>query len=146
MIVIKYNEVENETWEKIGFPQGTISKNITSTIESRNNYEVSSKEINTGNIKFFIHGLEFQEQLRNFDVFALPDSDALLSVRYAERPESKYLFFRTQGVILNVDTQYVHGGGETDSGSGIKKKLDIFKNDYAFSDGKKHSDRVLFLT
>lgn len=142
MIVIKYNEVENETWEKIGFPQGSISKNITSTIESRNNYEVSSKEINTGNIKFFIHGLEFQEQLRNFDVFALPDSDALLSVSYAERPESKYRFFRTQGVILNVDTQYVHGGGETDSGSGIKKKLDIFKNDYAFSDGKKHSDRV----
>jgi len=130
MVIIKYNEVENESWEKLGFPTGSISRGI------------ENSSVNTGNIKFFAHGLNKKEQLSNFNVFAFPDSYALLSVSYMERPESKYRLFRTQGVLLDVDFQYVHGGGETDSGSGCKKTIDIFKNDYAFKNGKRHSDRV----
>ena len=59
-----------------------------------------------------------------------------------ERPESKYRLFRTQGVLLDVDTKYIYGGGETDAGSGYAKSIDNFINGYAFEDGFRHSDRV----
>ena len=141
MIIIKYNEVENDTWEKIGFPKGSISRGIDALGLSSVQGELkSTEEVNTGNIKFFVHGLDFSNQLAKFDAFALPDSDALLSVSYAERPESKYRFFRTQGVLLNTPTKYMHGGGETDAGSGCGKNLDIFKQDYIFG-GYRESDR-----
>ena len=120
--VIKYNEVENETWEKIGFPIGSISKGI----------KCKNGKVNTGNIKFFVHGLDKPENLERFEIFELPDSDALLSVSYAERPESKYRFFRSFGVILNTDAKYVYGGGIYDYGSGTKKDIDTFKEDYVF--------------
>ena len=133
MLIIKYNEVENDTWEQIGFPKNSISRGIKP--------KSYLGGLNTGNIKFFAHGLDYAEQLQNFDAFALPDTDALLSVSYMERPESKYRLFRTQGVLLDVDTKYVHGGGNTDSGSGCKKSLDIFKKDYAYAGSVRHSDR-----
>lgn len=142
MIIIKFNEVENDTWEKIGFPKGSVSKGINATGYARKYGSVNENTVDTGNIKFFAHGLDYSEQMRNFDAFTLPDSDALLSVSYMERPESKYKLFRTQGLLLDVDTKDVHGGGETDSGSGVKKSLDLFKKDYAFSNGDRHSDRV----
>lgn len=135
MVIIKFNEVENETWEKIGFPKGSISKGIKA-IDSK------GQEVNTGNIKFFVHGLDAKDNLRRFDAFALPDSDALLSVSYAERPESKYRFFRNQGVIINADSKYIHGGGKTDSGSGNGKNIDDFKEKYAYEDGRRHEDRL----
>ena len=135
MVIIKFNEVENETWEKIGFPKGSISKGISAK-DSKNN------DVNTGNIKFFVHGLDYANQLRKFDAFALPDSDALLSVSYTERPESKYRFFRNQGVIINTDANYVHGGGQTDSGSGYCKNIDNFKKKYAYKDGYRYGDRA----
>lgn len=141
MIIIKFNEVENETWEKIGFPKNSISKGIVTTGYSSYRGDISENRVNTGNIKFFAHGLDYSEQMRNFDEFALPDSDALLSVSYMERPESKYKLFRHNGLLLDTDTRYIHGGGETDSGSGCKKSLDLFKRNYAFSDGYRHSDR-----
>ncbi len=125
LIIIRFNEVENETWEKIGFDKGTIS----SGIETQTVY---GDKIDTGNIHFFAHGLDYEFQLRNFDVFNLPDSDAMLSVSYVERPESKFRFFRTKGVILNADSKYVYGGGNTDSGSGCGKSIENFKNEYIF--------------
>lgn len=132
LVVVRYNEVED--WEKLGFPQGSISKGIE-TINP-----VDNTQINTGNIKFIAHGLEYGNQLSNFDAFALPDSDALLSVSYMERPESKYRLFRPQGVLLDVDSKYIHGGGETDSGSGYGKNIDEFKVNYIFG-GERQCDR-----
>ena len=132
LVVVRYNEVED--WEKLGFPQGSISRGIE-TINP-----VDNTQINTGNIKFIAHGLEYENQLSNFDAFALPDSDALLSVSYMERPESKYRLFRSQGVLLDVDSKYIHGGGETDSGSGCGKNIDNFKQRYLFG-GERQKDR-----
>ena len=149
MVIIKYNEVENNTWEKIGFPKGSFSKGIEHTVkvfdhkDRRTNKPVfKDEDINTGNIHFFVHGLDEEKDLSNFDAFELPDADALLSVSYAERPESKYRFFRSQGVILNADTKYVHGGGETDSGSGCGKNIDEFKTNYAYEGSIRHTDRT----
>ena len=96
--------------------------------------------VDTGNIKFFVHGLDYSNQLAKFDAFSLVDSDALLSVSYAERPESKFRFFRPQGIILDCDTKYVHGGGNTDAGSGCGKNIQEFKNNYIFG-GIRESDR-----
>ena len=135
IVILKFNEIENETWEKIGFPKGSTSKGIQAKMSNNEN-------VDTGNIKFFVHALEEEKDLRKFDAFALPDSDALLSVSYAERPESKYRFFRSQGVIINADAKYVHGGGRTDRGSGCGKSIDTFKEDYAFRNSKRHEDRV----
>ena len=141
LVIIKYNEVENEDWEKIGFPKGSISSGIKAHgFSSRGGKIQSSEDVNTGNIKFFAHGLDYSNQLAKFDAFALPDSDALLSVSYTERPESKYRFFRTQGVLLTTPTKYMHGGGETDSGSGCGKNIDEFKRNYIFG-GRRESDR-----
>ena len=135
IVILKFNEIQNGDWEKIGFPKGSISKGIKTT-------GAGDEKINTGNIKFFVHGLEEEKDLRKFDAFALPDSDALLSVSYAERPESKYRFFRSKGVIVNADAKYVHGGGKTDRGSGCNKNIDNFKEDYAFANSKRYEDRI----
>ena len=139
MIIIKYNEVENDTWEKIGFPKGSISKGFE--VKGKAKDEEVEKTFNTGNIKFFIHGLDLETDLAKFDSFTLPDTDALLSVSYAERPESKYRFFRSQGVILNADAKYIHGGGNEDAGSGCCKDIELFKKKYAYEDGEKHEER-----
>ena len=132
LVVVKYNEVED--WKSLGFPEGSISRGI----ETVN--PIDNSPISTGNIKFIAHGLDFANQLSNFDAFALPDSDALLSVSYMERPESKYRLFRTQGVLLDVDSKYVHGGGETDAGSGCGKNINTFKDFYLFG-GERQGDR-----
>lgn len=136
LMIIKFNEVEN--WEELGFPNGTSSKGIMATgVDGRGN----ETDVETGNIKWFAHGLDYPNQLAKFDAFGLVDSDVLLSVSYTERPESKYRFFRTQGVILDVATKYVHGGGNTDSGSGCGKSIQDFKNRYIFG-GERESDRL----
>ncbi len=132
IVIVKYNEVKD--WESLGFAKGSISQGIKVPASSKN------KEINTGNIKFIAHGLDYENQLINFDAFALPDSDALLSVSYMERPESKYRLFRPQGVLLDVDSNYIYGGGRTDSGSGYKKSISNFKKDYIFG-GEREQDR-----
>jgi HD superfamily phosphodiesterase len=137
VVVLKYNEIED--WEKIGFPSGSSSKGINAKAHS-GRFSIK-KDVETGNIKFFAHGLDFENQLSKFDAFALPDSDALLSVSYAERPESKYRFFRTQGVLLDVDTKYIFGGGNTDKGSGKEKDVQKFKDNYIFG-GKREEDRL----
>ena len=134
LVVVKFNEVENETWEKIGFPKGSISKGIKTTTST-------GEEVDTGNIKFIAHGLDYSNQLINFDAFPLINSDALLSVSYTERPESKYRFFRPQGILLDVDTKYIHGGGDTDSGSGCGKDINNFKENYIFGGYREH-DRL----
>ena len=131
MIIIRYNEVEN--WEELGFAKGETSKGISFD---------ENEPYTTGTIKFIAHGLERPEQVANFDAFSLPESDAMLSVSYMERPESKYRLFRTQGVLLDVDSKYVYGGGETDAGSGCGKNVDIFIEDYAYKNGHRHKDRV----
>ena len=64
-----------------------------------------------------------------------------LTAVYAERPESKFRFFRTQGVILDVNSKYIHGGGNSDSGSGYGKDINEFKNNYIFG-GYRRSDRT----
>ena len=133
LVIIKYNELENEDLEKIGFPKGSLVSGIKSTTDNGDN-------VDTGNIKFFVHGLDYSNQLAKFDAFSLVDSDALLSVSYAERPESKFRFFRPQGIILDCDTKYVHGGGNTDAGSGCGKNIQEFKNNYIFG-GIRESDR-----
>ncbi len=134
LVVIKYNEVED--WEAIGFPKGTISRGITNSGSPLNSLAL----FNTGNIKFFVHGLSWENQLAKFDAFALPDSEVLLSVSYAERVESKFRFFRKQGVILDVPSKYVYGGGKTDSGSGCGKFVSDFIENYVFG-GIRESDR-----
>ena len=141
MVILKLNDIENDTWEKIGFPKGSFFKGITAKGYSKKNGVTSSAEYNTGNIKFFVHGLEREDQLANFDAFALPDSDALLSVSYTERPESKYRFFRNIGLVLNADAKYIHGGGKSDSGSGYTKNIGTFKQGYAYEGSKRHDDR-----
>ena len=88
-----------------------------------------------------MHGLDYSNQLAKFDAFSLVDSDALLSVSYAERPESKFRFFRPQGVLLDVNSKYIHGGGNTDAGSGCGKDIAEFKNNYIFG-GHRESDRL----
>ncbi len=140
LIIIKYNEVRNNTWEQIGFPKGSISHGIGAVGKSIQKDKITTTSVDTGNIKFFAHGLNYEYQLNNFSTFALPDSEALLSVSYMERPESKYRMFRTQGVLLNTEAKYVHGGGKTDAGSGYEKNINEFKNNYIFG-GFRESDR-----
>ena len=138
LVVIKFNEVED--WEAIGFPKGSISHGIEIKKGEKGDAELS-EDVNTGNIKFFVHGLDYSNQLAKFDAFSLVDSDALLSVSYAERPESKFRFFRPQGVLLDVNSKYIHGGGNTDAGSGCGKDIAEFKNNYIFG-GHRESDRL----
>ena len=133
LIVLKFNELENEDLEKIGFPKGSTVKGISS-------FTNLGDMVDTGNVKFFAHGLDFPNQLVKFDAFSLVDSQVLLSASYAERPESKSRFFRPQGVLLDCDTKYVHGGGNTDSGSGCGKFIEEFKQNYIFG-GKREPDR-----
>ena len=139
LVVIKFNEVED--WESIGFPKGSVSKGYMAQAGSKASDGSFAEDINTGNIKFFVHGLDYENQLAKFDAFSLIDSDVLLSVSYAERPESKYRFFRAQGVLLDFDTKYIHGGGNTDSGSGCGKFIEDFKKDYIFG-GHREKDRL----
>ena len=139
LVVIKFNEVED--WELIGFPKGSVSRGYEAKAGSKAADGEFEENVNTGNIKFFVHGLDYENQLAKFDAFSLIDSDVLLSVSYAERPESKFRFFRTQGVLLDFDTKYIHGGGNTDAGSGCGKFIEDFKRDYIFG-GEKESDRV----
>ena len=128
LLIIKFNEVED--WEALGLPKGSISKGIK-----------ANGDVDTGNIHFFVHGLDYVNQLVKFDAFGMIDSDVLLSVSYAERPESKFRFFRTQGVLLDIPTKFVHGGGNTDMGSGCGKFVSEFKNNYIFG-GARESDRL----
>ncbi|MCQ2958108.1 MAG: hypothetical protein MJ180_04300, partial [Candidatus Gastranaerophilales bacterium] len=137
LVIIKYNEVEN--WEDLGFPKGTISRGISAIGYSGESQTKTA--IDTGNIKFFVHGLTDSSELAKFDAFSLVDSDTLLSASYAERPESKYRFFRPQGVLLDVDTKYIHGGLPYDFGSKIKKDIKNFKEEYLFG-GKNEEGRL----
>ncbi len=134
LIIIKYNELENEDLEKIGFPKGSTVKGIISKTGAGHN-------VNTGNVKFFAHALDYPNQLTKFDAFSLVDSDALLSVSYAECPEDKYRFYRPQGILLDCDTKFIHGGGETDAGSGCGKNIQEFKDNYIFG-GIRQKDRT----
>lgn len=136
LMIIKFNEVED--WEALGFPKGTTSRGIAAKGLNGRGQEC---DVETGNIKFFAHALDYANQLAKFDAFGLVDSDVLLSVSYAERPESKFRFFRSQGVLLNVETKYIHGGGNTDSGSGCGKNIQNFKDRYIFG-GERESDRL----
>ena len=139
LVVIKFNEVED--WETIGFAKGSVSRGYIAQAGSKAADGNFNENINTGNIKFFVHGLEYENQLAKFDAFSLIDSDVLLSLSYAERPESKFRFFRAQGVLLDFDTKYIHGGGDTDSGSGCGKFIEDFKRNYIFG-GYRESERV----
>lgn len=139
LVVVKFNEVED--WEAIGLPKGTTNRGIKVETKDRINGEEVTGETETGNIKFFVHGLDYANQLAKFEAFAIPNSNALLSVSYAERPETKYRFFRAQGVMLDVPADYVYGGGDTDAGSGCGKDIDNFKNNYVFG-GYRETDRT----
>ena len=138
LVVIKFNEVDD--WEAIGFPKGSISHGVEIQKGEKGDAELN-EDVNTGNIKFFVHGLDYENQLAKFDAFSLVDSDVLLSVSYAERPESKFRFFRPQGVLLDVNSKYVHGGGNTDAGSGCGKFISEFKSNYIFG-GHREKDRT----
>ena len=131
LIIIRFNEVENDTWEKIGFNKGVFSKGFTTK---------SGEKINTGNIHFFIHGLDSKKQLINFETFDLLNSDALLSVSYANNPETKAKFFRSQGVIINANAKYVYGGSPNDTMSGYSKKVSDFKQNWIYN-GKRLEER-----
>lgn len=137
LVVVKFNEVEDKDWEHMGLPKGSTTKG---TIIKKDEDEDFAEDIETGNIKFFVHGLDYPNQLAKFDAFSLLNSDALLSVSYAERPETKYRFFRPQGVMLDVSADYVYGGRASDSGSGFGKNIQIFKDEYIFG-GYRESDR-----
>ena len=136
LVVIKVNDVED--WEGIGFPKGTTTKGIKANVK---NHGEQRHEIETGNFKLMMHGLDYPNQLVKFEKFTLPDTKELLSITYTERPETKSRFFRPQGVGLDFDPEHVHGGGETDAGSGCGKTVDDFKKDYIFG-GEREGDRV----
>ncbi len=136
LVVLKFNEVEDEGWEKMGLPKGSSTKGVVATCTDKE----PSYDVETGNIKFFVHGLDYPNQLAKFDAFSLLNSDALLSVSYAERPETKFRFFRAQGVMLDVSADYVYGGGNTDAGSGCGKNIEEFKRNYVFG-GYREKDR-----
>lgn len=136
LVVIKFNEVED--WESIGFPKGSSTKGIITTGLDEKRNEIN---VETGNIKFFVHALDLDGQLTKFDAFSMPDSDALLSLSYAERPETKYRFFRAQGIILDFNSKYIYGGGDNDAGSGVQKTIKKFKENYIFN-GIRRSERV----
>ena len=138
LVIIKFNEVTDEGWQAMGLPKGSTSKGTKVKYRLQNNGP--EYEVETGNIKFFVHALDYENQLAKFDAFTLPNSDALLSVSYAERVETKNRFFRPQGILLDVETRYVHGGGNTDSGSGYCKSIQDFKDKYIFG-GERESDR-----
>lgn len=138
LVVVKFNEVED--WEQLGLPKGSKNRGVKAKAIDYIDGKQAEIETETGNIKFFVHGLDFANQLAKFDAFALPNSDALLSVSYAERPETKYRFFRPQGIILDVPADYVYGGGNTDAGSGCGKSIDNFKDGYIFG-GYREFDR-----
>ena len=127
LIVINYNEVED--WEKIGFPKGTISKGIK--------FQSDYGKVNTGNLKFFVHGLDYDNQLAGFDLFSLINSDVVLSASYAERPESKFRFFRAQGIIFETNCDNVLLGGDSDGGTGVKKIFAYIRNQLAFLEHSK---------
>ncbi len=124
VIILKYNELQNKDLAKIGFPKGST---VLGTVCDLGGGEM----VDTGNIKFFVHGFKGANKLGRFSGYSMIDSDFLLSVSYAERPESKYKFFESQGVILDCDTNNIHGGGQTDSGSGNKKSLEQLKFRFA---------------
>lgn len=136
LIIIRFNEVED--WEALGLPKGSVSKGI---IAKGIDNDGKSCNVSTGNIHFFVHGLDWANQLAKFDAFGMVDSEVLLSLSYAERPESKFRFFRTQGVLLDVPTKYVHGGGNLDAGSGNKKFVSEFKRFYIFG-GPREEERT----
>ena len=136
LVVIKVNDVED--WEGIGFPKGTTTKGIKANVR---NHGEERHEVETGNFKLMMHGLDYPNQLVKFEKFTLPDTKELLSITYSERPETKSRFFRPQGVGLDFDAEHVHGGGETDAGSGCGKTIDDFKKDYIFG-GEREGDRV----
>ncbi len=139
LIIIKFNEVED--WEKIGFKKGVSTGGIKAKGFEKNGRKVKGYEIETGNIKFYAHGLDNPMQLGKFSSFVLPDSEALLCASYAERPESKYRFFRTQGVILNAGIQHCYSLIDSDGISGHIKNTDNFKKNYVFG-GKREEDRL----
>jgi hypothetical protein len=141
-VIVKYNELENEYLERIGFPKGSKVTGIKAIGQKEErNHTITREEIDTGNITFCVHGLEFENQLAKFDAFALPDSEVLLSFSYAERVRTKWKFFREQGVIPRFKNKYIHAGGETDSGSGTAKFVSEIKNNYVFG-GHRESDRT----
>lgn len=135
LVVIKVNDVED--WEGIGFPKGTTTKGIKANVK---NHGEERHEVETGNFKLMNHGLDYPNQLVKFERFTLPDTKALLSITYSERPETKSRFFRPQGVGLDFDADHIHGGGQTDAGSGYGKTIDDFKKEYIFG-GEREGDR-----
>lgn len=136
LIIIRYNEVED--WEALGLPKGTKSKGIKAGGIDENNKRCI---VDTGNIHFFVHGLDWVNQLIKFDAFGMIDSEVLLSLSYTERPESKFRFFRTQGVLLDYPTKYIHAGGYKDSGSGTAKFISEIKKNYIFG-GEREKERT----
>ena len=141
LIIVKFNEATDKTWEAIGLPKGASSQADRAKIKTSKHRD--EKVVDVGNINFIVHGLDYENQMVNFDAFALKDSDALLSVSYTERPRDKYRFFRKQGLTLKAKTKYIHGGGETDAGSGCKKSINDFKQNYVFG-GVREGDRLYF--
>ena len=139
LVVLKFNEVEDSGWEAMGLPKGSSTKGVIAHCNDGN----KEYDVETGNIKFFVHGLDYPNQLAKFDAFSLLNSDALLSVSYAERPETKYRFFRAQGVILEDSADYVYGGGNTDTGSGCGKDIQQFKDGYVFGGYREHDRKYI---
>lgn len=141
LIIIKFNEMTDRSWSAIGMPKGSSSQ--TAQVNIKGGKNTATQTVDVGNINFIVHGLDYENQMINFDAFALKDSESLLSVSYTERPRDKYRFFRPQGLTLKVKTQNIHGGGATDAGSGCKKTIDDFKNRYIFG-GERERDRLFF--
>jgi len=148
LVIIKHNEVTD--WEAIGFANGTTSKGITGTGKTRvkeydngkRHEKIIEEDYETGNIHYFMHGLDYPNQLIKFEAFPLVDSRVMLSLTYLERPESKPRGFRPQGILLDFRTKYTYGGGETDSGSGTDKFVDDFIKNYCFG-GHRQKDRTM---
>ncbi len=115
LVIIKFNEVED--WESIGFPKGSSSKGIQTTLDN-------GSKVDTGNIKFIVHGFRGEASLARVDAFSSFDSEAMLSTTYTQRPETNSRFFEPQGVILDVDTDNILGGVAKDAGIASKNTVD----------------------
>ena len=67
LVVVKFNEVED--WEKLGLPKGSTTKGTHVKTFDYVHGEAVEGEAETGNIKFFVHGLDYSNQLAKFDAF-----------------------------------------------------------------------------
>lgn len=121
LVILKFNEIEDDDWSKIGLPKG----------------------VNSDRIRFFAHALINESQLANFAKFSLPLSQEIIYTSYVVNPKEKYKFFWPQGIALTCKTQDIHGVLCYDSGSRTKISIPEYSKE-CFLNGNMQKFRSRF--